>query len=157
MHKHVIAPYHMLSITESLRQLSTINQYENKNLLDYIKWFKQTHDVLKSQLGTEFMDTFNQERYRTCTKQDGRIKMNKDTFKIWMAFLLMKVTVQYKYGTLLEGFLVHLSLVNYQYPKTITTATDVLSNHELHPKLYEKKVFLWKCVQRHWIQKNNHN
>ena len=33
-------------------------QYEKDNFLDYIRRFKQTCDVVKSQAGTEFLDTF---------------------------------------------------------------------------------------------------
>jgi hypothetical protein len=49
----------------------------------------------------------------------------------WMAYLLLKGSDQMKYGLLLKGFTSQFSLGNDQYPKTITTAADVLSNHKI--------------------------
>ena len=45
-------------MAEALRRLINIIQYENDNILDYVKRFKQTRDVVKSRVGTELPDTF---------------------------------------------------------------------------------------------------
>ena len=67
MHNPVREKCPMISITESLRILVNISQYKNKNLLDYVKQFKQTRDVVKIHLGTEFLRNFvnNQYYYQT--------------------------------------------------------------------------------------------
>ena len=63
--------------------------------------------------------------------------MKKDTFEKLMAFLLMKGSEKYKYGTLIKGFLSQFYLGDNQFQNTIITATYVLPNHILDPKLYE--------------------
>ena len=50
--------YHMFSMTEPQRRLINISEYENENLIDYDNRFKQTRDVVKNQVVTEFLDTF---------------------------------------------------------------------------------------------------
>ena len=54
-----------------------------------------------------------------------------------MVSLLIKVSYQYKYGTLLKLFVSRFSFGGGHYPNNITTVTDVLSNHRLDPKVYE--------------------
>ena len=59
----MITQYPAFSMAESLRILININQYDDENILDLINRFKQKLDVVKTQLGMEFLDTFvsNQE------------------------------------------------------------------------------------------------
>jgi hypothetical protein len=56
-----------------------------------------------------------------------------------MAYLLLRGSDQNKYGTLMKGFVSQYSLGNDQYPKTIQTATDVLSNHKFDATYSENK------------------
>ena len=56
-----------------------------------------------------------------------------------MVFLLMKVSGQSKYVTVIKVFVTQFSLENDQYSNNITTATDVPSDHRLDPKFYENK------------------
>ena len=55
--------YPMFSMKKDLGRLINIIQYENYKFLEYVKRFKYKHDVVNSQVGTEFLDTFvtNQE------------------------------------------------------------------------------------------------
>ena len=66
-----------------------------------------------------------------------------------MVLLLMKVNDQSKYGTLFKGFVSQFSLGYDQYPKTIATATYILSNHRLYPKIYENKRDKHYCENTH--------
>jgi hypothetical protein len=56
-----------------------------------------------------------------------------------MAYLLLRGSDQAKYGTLTKNFISQYSLGNDQYSRTITMATDVLSNHRLDPKFFENQ------------------
>ena len=56
--------------------------------------------------------------------------MKEEAYDAWMAYLLLRGSDQNKYGMLMKGFVSQYSLGNDQYPKTIQTATDVLSNHK---------------------------
>ena len=57
IHDPVILQHPMLSMTDELIRLINTNQYEKKRMLGYVKIFKHTCDALKSQPGTEFLDT----------------------------------------------------------------------------------------------------
>jgi hypothetical protein len=50
-------------------------------------------------------------------------------FQLFMAFLYLDNSDNQKYGSLLSGLQTQQSLGNNQYPKTITEAKNVLSNH----------------------------
>jgi hypothetical protein len=56
-----------------------------------------------------------------------------------MALLYMENADQAKYGSILKGLGDQFSLNQDQYPKTISHATNVLSNHKFDPKFYEAK------------------
>ena len=49
----------------------------------------------------------------------------------------MKLSYQSKYITLLKVSVYQFPMGYYQYPNTIMTTTDELSNHKLDPKFYE--------------------
>jgi hypothetical protein len=80
-----------------------------------------------------------QESYRSLTNAKDQTEMKEAAFEAWMAYVLIAKSDQAKYGTLNKGFVSQFSLGNDQYPKTIQTAVDVLSNHRLDPKYYENR------------------
>ena len=129
-----------ISTIESMIQMINKTQYENKNIIGYLKWCKQTRDVVRIKLGTEFLDTFvrNQEEYRTCTKYIEQSQTKNDTLEKWIELQLIKGGDESKYDTLIKGFVSRFSSGIYHYQKTIIQETDILSNHKLDQKLYEK-------------------
>ena len=159
MHDSVRAQYPMVSMTDALARLINVKQYENETLLDYVKRFKQLRDVVKSQLGYNFLDGYvehqadypNASKFQDAEQEESKIKtaseedqakqdeMKGKAFEQWMAYLLIRGSDQAKYGSLLKGFVSQFSLENDQYPKTIATAIDVLSNHKIDPKFYENR------------------
>jgi hypothetical protein len=48
----------LVSMTDHLMRLLTTKQRDNELLLDFVKRFKQTRDVAKSQLGSTFLNEF---------------------------------------------------------------------------------------------------
>ena len=63
--------------------------------------------------------------------------MKDNAIEHWMAYLLISGSDQAKYGTLTKGFVSQNYLGDGQYPRSITTATDALSNHKIDPQCYE--------------------
>ena len=51
MHDPVRAKYPYASLTEVMSRLVTMKQYENENLLEYTKRFKQAKEIMKSHVG----------------------------------------------------------------------------------------------------------
>ena len=132
-HDTVRAVYPLTSITEALARLINAKQQENEFLLDFVKRFKQLRDLTKSQLGTKLLDEYveKQQEFKDESNSDKKDEMKKNEYEKWMAYMLMRGTDQNRYGSLMKGLSQQYSLGNDQYPKTITAATDVLSNHKL--------------------------
>ena len=74
MHDPVRAWYPFVTLTNTLVCVTGLQQNEHEPLLDYVKCFKQQHDVLKSVIGKKVFDDFikNTKEYRNesdATKQ----------------------------------------------------------------------------------------
>ena len=60
-------------------------------------------------------------------------------FEQFLAYLYLENSDQANYGSILSGLITQQSLNNDQYPKTITEASNVLSNHMFdNAKFYNK-------------------
>jgi hypothetical protein len=140
-HDTVCAQYPYVSLTEALARLVNVKQYDNQNLLDYVKSFKQLRDVVKMQFGDQILNYFIEQKafYRELTDDNKKTEMKNNAFERWMAYLLIRGSDQSKYGLLLKAFVSQFSLGNDQYPRTITTATDVLSNHRFDSTYHENQ------------------
>jgi hypothetical protein len=141
MHDPIRAQYPMVSMTEALTRLVNVKQADNEPLLDYVKRFKQLRDVTKSHIGTKLLYEFceHQVDYKDLTTDEGKKAFKEEAFEAWMAYLLIRGSDQSKYGSLVKNLVSQYSLGNDQYPKTITTATDVLSNHRLDARFFENQ------------------
>ena len=138
MHDCVRAQYPMISMTDALGRLINIKQQENESLLDYVRRFKELRDVVKSHLGGDVLDNFieHQALYQAAGASE-RKEMKTKASSEWMAYLMLRGSDPNKYGSLTRGLVTQYSLGNNQYPSTIATATDVLSNHKIDARYYE--------------------
>jgi hypothetical protein len=131
MHDPIRAKYPYASLTEAMSRMLNIKQIESEGLLDYVKRFKESGDIMKLHVGTDIRDKFveNTREYQDETDQLLQQNMKDGAFNKWMAYLLIRNSGQAKYGTMMNGLVSQFSMQNNQYPKTITAATDILSNH----------------------------
>ena len=58
MHDPIRAKYPYASLTEVLMRTLNIKQLEHKSLIDYMKRFKQSRDVLKLHIGGDILNKF---------------------------------------------------------------------------------------------------
>jgi len=121
----------MSIILDSMKTLINVKQKENETLQDYTKRFKTARDVMKSHIGgpiilTRFVE--NMPGYDK-TKPDEIVKLQEKAQSQFLAYMYLDNADKAKYGTLLTGLHTQTSLKNDQYPKTITEANNVLSNH----------------------------
>jgi len=116
---------------ETILRLININQQED-SLLDYVKRFKQQCEIFVSQIGKRFLDSFVEqlEEYRTETNATKQLELKKRAFDRWLAYLVMKGADWTKYGVILKQIVTQYSLGNDQYPKTLTHAISILSDHK---------------------------
>ena len=87
---------------------------------------------MKSHVGTDIINKFveNTPEYQNETNTSKQDDIKKDAFKRWSTYLLIQNSDQAKYGSLMSGLISQYSMDHNQYPKTITTAMDILSNHK---------------------------
>jgi hypothetical protein len=144
----------MALMTDALGRLVNAKQQDNESLIEYVKRFKQPHDVVKSQMGNKFLTEFIED-LPTYTAADAaeQVLMQAEAYPKWMAYLLIRGSDQTKYRSLTKGLVSQYSLGNDQYPKTITTATDVLSNHKLDQRYWDNQK---KNRDRSRDERNNH-
>ena len=131
MHDTVRAKYPYASLYDAMMHLFNMRQQEQKHLNDYVKRFKQSCDVLRSHMGSKWLDGFveHTEEYQNETQAKEQSKLKEQGFERFMAFVLLRNSDQAKYQSLMNGLISQHSMENDQYPKTITTATDILANH----------------------------
>ena len=62
--------------------------------------------------------------------EEANTRILEECYQQFLAFIFLEQSDQAKYGTLLTGLNTQHSLQNDQYPKTMSQATNVLSNHK---------------------------
>jgi hypothetical protein len=141
MHDPIQAQYPLVSMTDHLVRLLTTKKRDNKLLSEFMKRFKQTRDVAKSQFASTFLNEFieHQLTYKkaTATEQND---MKKQIYGQWMAYLVLRGCDQLEYGSLTRGLASQFSLGQDQYPKTIQAALDVLPNHRMNKTYYDNQL-----------------
>ena len=91
MHDPERAKYPYASLKEALTRMINIKQLEKESLLDYVKRFKQTRDIMESQLGNNILDKFieNMLAYHAETNMSKQATLKTKAFPQWMAYLVM--------------------------------------------------------------------
>ena len=132
VHDTVRAKYPYASLTETLERMLLVKQQQNEKVGDYVKRFKQERDNLKLMTGSHILDEFveNSTEYRDQTDKAAKQKLKDGAFSKWMAFLMIRGSDQDKYGSLSTMFRTRYSLGEDKYSKTVTDASDVLSQHK---------------------------
>ena len=135
------AQYPMVALTESFCSLLNIKQFENESLLDYVKRFKHFRDVLKGFVGTNILDHFSTtlKTYKSAGTDADKQAIKDEMFGAWMAHLFLYCADKSKYGSVLTDLRSQYSKETDQYPRTLSKAIDVLSNHQFDPKYYESQ------------------
>jgi hypothetical protein len=106
-----------------------LKQSENVGLLDYVKIFKESGDIMKSHMGTTILDKFVENTLEYRDESNTTLKQRQSIRQVDGLYLLIHSSHQAKYGSLSNGLVSQFLMQNNQYPKTCRTATDILSNH----------------------------
>ena len=57
--------------------------------------------------------------------------MNKNAFEVWSTMLFMKGSDKRKYGEFVHDFSIQYEMKNYQYPKTMQEALNIVHKAKL--------------------------
>jgi hypothetical protein len=58
IHDPIRAKYPFASLIEAISRMLNLKQSESERLLDYVKRFKESRDIMKSHVGTDILDKF---------------------------------------------------------------------------------------------------
>ena len=91
MHDPIRAKYPFTSLTKAMTRILNIRQRENEGLLEYIKQFKESRDIMKTHIGTDILDKFVKNTKDYQDENDATLKkeMKDKAFAKWMAYLLI--------------------------------------------------------------------
>ena len=146
------------TLTSALRTLLKRYQTDEEDLLACTQRFKQDRDVLKSAVGHKLLDKFitHTKEHKDETDSNKRNEMKEGSFESWMACLCISQANWNKCGSLSDGFDTQCSLENDQFPKTMTRASNVLSDHKFDEAWKEKlKKKKDKDKKSNWTNNNN--
>ena len=127
----------MAVIFDSLKTMVNLCQKEGKIMQDYTKQFRVTREVFETQIRGSIAipkalkEISGYTKFPTNQDQHEKNKIFQDQiFKQLLAYAYLDNADQLKYRSILTGLNTQQSLGNEQYPKTITDANCVLSNHK---------------------------
>ena len=118
-------------VLDSFKTMMSTKQKEHESLSDNTKRFKVAKYVMESHFGgpiiltqcVEQVDNYyatNQKMVKICVEE---------AHDLMLGLLYLENADQLKYGSILKGLSAQQSLGNNQYPKYITKANELLSNH----------------------------
>jgi len=86
-------------------RMLNLKQQDGEYLMDYVKRFKQARDVLKSHIGTKWLEEFveHTEEYKNEKDVQEKVDLKDQSFDRYMAYLLLYNSDQARYHSLLTG------------------------------------------------------
>jgi hypothetical protein len=90
---------------------------------------------LQAIIGNEFLNEFMEKTDIYKNGDSGKQgELKSEAFCSWTTYVYLKNCDNNKYGSLKKNLQLQYALRNNQYPKTISTTTDVLTNHQWDDK-----------------------
>ena len=132
MHDPIRAKYPFASLIEALTRWLNMKQHQDESLVDYIKRFKQNRDIVKSHLGTDFLDNFMSQttEYKEQKTSKSKEELKNGAFGALNSYLILRNCDRDKYGSVIQGMESQYSMGHDQFPRQVTLATDILANHK---------------------------
>ena len=92
MHDTVTVKYPYASLCDAMTWIFHLRQQANENLTDYVKTFKQSQDVVKSHMGSKWVETLveHTEEYQKETNSMQQTELKNQRFERYMAFALFE-------------------------------------------------------------------
>ena len=131
----------MSIISYALKSLVSTRRKENENLQDYTRRFRTSKEIFEPYVGCPIIlkkYVLTMDEYKKAEKEASK-NHNKINFynEKWIrmasdrkyVFLYLENPDPQKYGNILKSLSQQKSLGNNQYPKNITDANCILSNH----------------------------
>jgi len=124
--------YNMSIMADSFKNLFATKQKEGENLAAYARRFKTASEILESHIGGNIIlpsMVKQHPSYDETMTDEEKSKIVSICHEQFLSFLLLEQADQKKYGSLMTVLGTQHSLGNDQYPRNLSQATNVLSNH----------------------------
>jgi hypothetical protein len=133
--------YDAVIVLDALKNFLLTKQKDEEGLVDYTRRFKSSRDVLESHVGgkMEFIKMAKTEVMWSDTDLDKQKACLDQSYQRLIALLYLQNSEQRKYGSVLNGLASQFALKQNQYPRTLTHAMSILSDHKFDPKYNENK------------------
>lgn len=136
------AQYTYKALTDALIKFikCIMSRKDEESLVDWGGRFKQARDVLKTYLGTKFLDEFVEKlpEYQSETDADAKKKMKDKAFDNWYMYLALRNADQLKFGSILADYESQYKKIQdgkpkNEFPATLDKVWDILSDHKFDP------------------------
>jgi hypothetical protein len=133
--------YDAVIVLDALKNFINTKQKDDENLVDYTRRFKSSRDVLESHVGgkLQFTKMSQSDDDWDKTDTDKQKKCHERAYGRLIALLYLQNSEQIKYGSVLNGLGSQFALKQDQYPKSLTHATSILSDHKFDSTYQESK------------------
>ena len=123
--------YSMAIVADAFRNLLQTRQKEHENLQEFAKRFRTAEEIFQSHLGGSLIIPKLVREHDNFVENDTEqnMKVVEEVYQQFLAYIFMEQSDQTKYGSLMVNLSSQHSLSNDQYPRTMSQATNVLSNH----------------------------
>ena len=88
--------YPYVVVAEGLQRIVNMKQYKEENLVQYTERFKHEKSVIKTILGTNFLDKFveSTKEFQDLSDDKEKKKIKAEAFEKWMAFCTSKIAIK---------------------------------------------------------------
>ena len=123
--------YQASIVADAMRTFLGCRQKEGESLQDYTRRFKTTREVMTAQIGNPIpLDVLRRSLSQWSDTDDAKQQeCDEEVWGCFTAYVFLENSDKAKYGTVVKNLSSQFSLGNDQYPKSITSANHVLSNH----------------------------
>ena len=134
------AVYPMASLFEAIRRLLNIRQGEEELLVVYLERFKSERDIIRDQIGENFLDSFieNTSEYKEAKDAAEQKKMKEDGFESFMTTIFMMNAYKPIYESLVERLRTDWTMEMDNYPRRLSRAIELMKHEETKYRLKKK-------------------
>ena len=124
--------YPLKALTDTLKNFLLTRHNKGESTIEYVMRRKQLGATVLQFLGKDFLENFMKTtEWYAKADDDERKNLLKQSPQLWVSYLMLENGEKETYGDLLEHLCKQYALGTDQFPKTTTSAADVMGAHEI--------------------------
>jgi len=124
------------SVTETIANFINYKQLDTDRRTEYATKFKEKRNILKSQVGTGWLDNYikKTEAYQSITDAYEKKELLENGFETWATYMFLRNSNQRHYGTLIQEYQIDYAKGDDRYPRKIADAIEVMKQVKIRLK-----------------------